>query len=133
MTGRAPFSHVMGGLRDQPVGIVHAPIDHLLRLVQGLENRQRFRPLGRGEVAVARTHRQAVGLPHRRRDHDVDAEVEIVDHLLDHRPLLGVLLAKHREVGPDDIEQLATMVVTPRKWDGREMPQRVLEIDSSVT
>ena len=58
------------------------------------------------EVDVAAAHRQAVLLAHGRHHLDPQREVEVAHHPLDHRRLLGVLLAEVGDVGADDVEEL---------------------------
>ncbi|ETB06834.1 hypothetical protein P863_18285 [Mycobacterium avium subsp. silvaticum ATCC 49884] len=59
------------------------------------------------QVAVARRHRQAVGLPHGRHPDHLHVDVEVGDHLTDHHQLLVVLLAEEDSVGAHDLQQLA--------------------------
>ena len=73
---------------------------------QSRQQRARLLALHRVEIAVARGHRQPVGLPHDRHALNLDAQVEVGDHLPDQRQLLVVLLAEVRAVGSHRVEQL---------------------------
>ena len=58
------------------------------------------------EARVATRERQAVRVADRRADRDPHGDVEVLDELPDHGDLLGVLLAKVRDVRRDHVEQL---------------------------
>ena len=56
---------------------------------------------------IAAREREAVGLAHGRAADDLDVpEAEVALHAADHRELLVVLLAEHRDVGPRGEEEL---------------------------
>ena len=59
------------------------------------------------EIRIARGHREAVRLPHRRPADNLDTETQILRHAADHQQLLVVLLTEHSHVGPDVQEQPA--------------------------
>ena len=61
--------------------------------------RGRARALGRRQQAVARAHREPVGLAHRGTAHDARVEEEGVHEALDELQLLEVLLAEIRALG----------------------------------
>jgi len=58
------------------------------------------------EVLVARAQRETVGLAHGGRADDLDRQTQIGSEPADDRELLIVLLAEHRDVGLNDVEQL---------------------------
>ena len=69
--------------------------------------RERALAVVRPEARVARGEGEAVGLAHGRDGRDPDRQVEVAHHAADHDDLLRVLLAEVRDVGRDDVEQLA--------------------------
>ena len=67
---------------------------------------RRQHALLRGEILIARAHREPVGLAHRGCADDLHAQAQVRDHAANHGELLEVLLAEDRHVGIDDVEQL---------------------------
>ena len=72
---------------------------------EGAEEGGRGRPLGRGQVGVARRHREAVALADGRGDADLHREAEVRDEAHHDGALLGVLLAEDGDVGEDEAEE----------------------------
>ncbi len=61
----------------------------------------------RRQVAIARTHCQAIGFTHRWQAFDTDVHIQIAYHLADQHQLLEILLPKHCHIRLHQIEQLA--------------------------
>ena len=57
------------------------------------------------QIAVARTEREPVIVPHRLTGNNSDRQAQIVGHATNHKLLLVVLLAEHRNIRPYDREQ----------------------------
>ncbi len=110
---------------------------------QRREKRRRPPALGLVEIDIARTHRQAIGFPHRGDTMDRNGHLQIGDQTFDHPQLLQILFTEKGIVGSDDIQQPAdhgrdtgkmtgTIVTTqtggkPRNGDlhGLLLPKRV--------
>ena len=62
-------------------------------------------PLLGPQITVAAAHGQPVGLADGGLGHDLDGDVQVLDHPADEELLLIILLAEDREVGADDLEE----------------------------
>jgi hypothetical protein len=69
-------------------------------------DRRGLAPVLRRQKPVAGTQGQAVGRPHRRGTDYLHRQHQIAGHAADQNKLLYVLLAEHRDIGHDDVEEL---------------------------
>ncbi len=74
-------------------------------LVQGAKNKRSQHPRFRTQAAVARGHRQAIGLSHGGTNHEFDRKGQVCDEPTHYGGLLQVFLAEVGVVGLHDVEQ----------------------------
>ena len=94
--------HVPGGGEHR----VRSPGRRGLPGQQRPRQRERHRPVGRGQVAVPARGGQPVGVAHGRHRLDHHVQVQVGDHPADQGELLRVLLAEHRDGRAGQVQQL---------------------------
>src|SRR5215469_4416961 len=91
---------------SQFTSLVNSEPKFALSLREGLIEHQRLRPLDWREIAIPRTHRETVGLPHRWTDGKLKRKVQIAHHGSKNGNLSGVFLSKERDVRQCNVEEL---------------------------
>src|SRR5262245_49375320 len=68
--------------------------NHLLRLVEYPRNTEARLPFGFAQTCIPRAHRNPISFTNRRHGNDLQVEIQIPHHLLNHHTLLEVFFAK---------------------------------------
>ena len=103
---KSGLAQLQARVRFQLQEVVEAAGDRVATVEQGLVQQRRDAALAAGEVAVARTQRQAVVIANRGYADHLYVDAQVGHHFANDGQLLKVFFSKNGDLRPDDIEQL---------------------------